>query len=215
MTELAYMIRSDWAQHGTAMGEQSAKIRAWLGEPPFIFFTPRLARFNDRNSADREFAEFVAPDDATRHVFEIGELADVRNSDGIDSAVTIIHPFEPRDCERLLEAVSAKAVARMFVMVWSEMDRVRVMLDALDAVDLHAGGRAHAPDAVQLEAARLMVDEQYNGLSSGRGKDAVIQLLRAFREEGTPSTSVRGFMRFTRLVARSPLVRPSLASSRR
>ncbi|KQZ84128.1 hypothetical protein ASD56_08935 [Microbacterium sp. Root166] len=37
-----------------------------------------------------------------------------------------------------------------------------------------------------VEAASMMVDEQYNGLSSGYGKDAVVQLVRAFASEGLP-----------------------------
>lgn len=32
----------------------------------------------------------------------------------------------------------------------------------------------------------MMIDEQYNGLSSGYGKDAVVQLVRAFAREGYP-----------------------------
>jgi hypothetical protein len=39
---------------------------------------------------------------------------------------------------------------------------------------------------VQLEAAKCWVDEQYNGLSSGNGKDAVVQLLRLFSAAGYP-----------------------------
>jgi hypothetical protein len=31
-----------------------------------------------------------------------------------------------------------------------------------------------------------MINEQYNGLSSGRGKDVVVQLLRAFSNSGYP-----------------------------
>ena len=34
------------------------------------------------------------------------------------------------------------------------------------------------------EAAQCWVDEQYNGLSGGNGKDAVVQLLRAFTSAG-------------------------------
>jgi hypothetical protein len=37
MTELGYMVREDWAQHGTTMIPQSAVIRDWLGDPPYIF----------------------------------------------------------------------------------------------------------------------------------------------------------------------------------
>lgn len=33
----------------------------------------------------------------------------------------------------------------------------------------------------------MMKNEEYNGLSSGRGKDAVVQLVRAFAAEGYPA----------------------------
>jgi hypothetical protein len=39
---------------------------------------------------------------------------------------------------------------------------------------------------LQKEAAKCMVAEQYNGLSTGSGKAAVVQLLRAFTEAGYP-----------------------------
>ena len=48
------------------------------------------------------------------------------------------------------------------------------MLDGLGAVDLHTGESAPPFDPVQLEAAKSIVDEQYNGLGSGRGKDAIV-----------------------------------------
>lgn len=41
-----------------------------------------------------------------------------------------------------------------------------------------------------------MVNEQYNGVSSGHGKDAVVQLLRAFTSSGYPldaGASLRAF----------------------
>jgi len=61
MTELSYMIRSDWAQHGTAMAEQSAVIRKWLGDPPYVFLALNLRKHDTENDADREFVDFVAP----------------------------------------------------------------------------------------------------------------------------------------------------------
>jgi hypothetical protein len=63
---------------------------------------------------------------------------------------------------------------------------VRTWLDGIGAVNLHTSAALGAPDAVQLEAARCWVDEQYNGLSSGNGKAAVVQLLRVFTSAGYP-----------------------------
>jgi hypothetical protein len=39
MTDLAYTVREDWARQGTAMQRQGEVIRAWLGEPPYVFAT--------------------------------------------------------------------------------------------------------------------------------------------------------------------------------
>ena len=59
-------------------------------------------------------------------------------------------------------------------------------LDGRGAVNLHSGTTLDAPDPLLIAAAESMVDEEYNGLSSGRGKDAVVQLVRAFAAEGYP-----------------------------
>jgi hypothetical protein len=53
-------------------------------------------------------------------------------------------------------------------------------------VNLHTGAALAAPDPLLIAAAEAMIDEEYNGLSSGRGKDAVVQLVRAFGLEGFP-----------------------------
>jgi hypothetical protein len=63
---------------------------------------------------------------------------------------------------------------------------VRTWLDGIGAVNLHSGSTLKGPDPVQLEAARCWVDEQYNGLSGGNGKDAVVQLLRVFTAADYP-----------------------------
>lgn len=188
MTELAYMIRSDWAQHGTVMAEQSATIREWLGDAPYVFLAPDLQKHETENDADREFVDFVAPDPASRRVVALSEIGQFRRKgdDGLGHAVVIIHPYKEQDCELLREVIRARRVARIFVIIWARADGVRVMLDGLGALDLHTGETAPPVDPVQLEAAKSMVDEQYNGLGSGRGKDAVVQLLRAFTEAGYP-----------------------------
>jgi hypothetical protein len=184
MTEVGYMVREDWAQHGTAMEEQSAVIRSWLGDPPFLFFAPDLRKHHKENDADQEFVAFVAPDPGTRHVFDLGELAVTKSEGGVLPAAVIIHPFEDRDSERLRKIIDAQTVDRLFVIIWAPSDRVRVMLDALGAENVFTSERRSPADELMRRAARLMVDEEYNGLSSGRGKDAVIQLLRAFRDDG-------------------------------
>lgn len=187
MTELAYMVREDWGQHGTAMVPQSAKIRGWLGDPPFLFATTDAKAYESGHSADQEFVSFVAPDMADRHVFKLAELGQLRRSgDTLDQAVVILHPHEERDCELLREVVEANTVARLFVVVWSPRDMAHSWLDGIGALDLHAGSPHPAPDPGLLEAAKCWVSEQYNGLSGGNGKSVVVQLLQVYTAAGYP-----------------------------
>jgi hypothetical protein len=60
MSELAYMVREDWAQRGTAMRQQSAVVRDWLGHPPYVFATADRKKYESDNGADREFVTYVA-----------------------------------------------------------------------------------------------------------------------------------------------------------
>jgi hypothetical protein len=82
--------------------------------------------------------------------------------------------------------IGSEAVGRVFVLIWSPQELIRTWLDARGAINLHTGASLPAPDALQVAAAELVVNEQYNGLSSGRGKDAVVQLLRTFTGSGCP-----------------------------
>ena len=188
MTELAYMVREDWAHHGTAMVPQSAVIREWIGEAPYLFALTDVKKFNrDDRSADLETADYIAPDPTSRKVFNISELAGLAG-DGkkLDHAIVVLHPKDARDLEALASAVENESSNRVFVMIWSPRDLVRVWLDGSGATDLNTGQLLDVPDPLLIAAAKSMVDEEYNGLSSGRGKDAVVQLVRAFAAEGYP-----------------------------
>ena len=187
MTDLAYMVREDWAQRGTALSRQSMVIRGWLGDPPYVFATADRKKYDGRSSADRDFVSFVAPTAAERRVIELSALVELRRSGKtLSHSIVVLHPYREQDCELLREIVAAGSVARLFVIIWSPRDMVRAWLDGLGAVNLHTGAALGTPDAVQLEAARCWVDEQYNGLASGNGKAAVVQLLRAFTSAGYP-----------------------------
>ena len=187
MTELAYMVREDWAQRGTSMRQQSAVIREWLGDPPFVFATTDWKRYQGESSADREFVTYIASASDKRRVIELSALGELRGSDNsLTRPLVVLHPYKTQDCDLLREIVGVASVARLFVIIWSPRDLVRTWLDGIGAVNLHTGAALEAPDAVQLEAARCWVDEQYNGLSSGNGKAAVVQLLRVFTSAGYP-----------------------------
>jgi hypothetical protein len=189
MTELAYMVRESWAQHGTSMVPQSGVIRKWLGGAPYLFAVKDVRDFGSgsRRGADFETAQFIDPDAKTRKVFSIGELARLpRKSLGVDHAIVVLRPYEQKDLEALGEAMKAGSLARVFVMIWSPRDVVRTWLDGVGALDLHTGAALATPDPVMVEAGKSLVNEEYNGLASGRGKDAVVQLVRAFTAAGYP-----------------------------
>lgn len=197
MTQLAYMIRSDWGQDGTAMIPQSAVIREWLGNAPYAFMVADVAAINTARPADLEYINFIEPDASQRRVFSFSALREFAQAGAsLDHAITLVHPYREGDCELLREVIQTGRIARLFVIVWSRSEAVRVLLDGLGALNLHTGETAPLVDPVQLEAARSMVDEQYNGLGSGYGKDVVVQLLRAVTEAGYPleeETWVRAF----------------------
>ncbi|MEU4244219.1 hypothetical protein [Actinoplanes sp. NPDC026619] len=187
MTDLAYMVREDWAQHGTAMVSSSARIRDWLGDEPVVFAVTDKRKFNGAHSADLEAAEYIVEGRARHDVVDIAALTRLADDDRmVKIAVVVLHPFDQQDCEALSEMIGSQAAGRVFVLIWSPRDIIRAWLDGHGAVDLHTGVPLPAPDPLQVAAGKLMVDEQYNGLSSGRGKDAVVQLLRAFTGSGYP-----------------------------
>jgi len=189
MTQLAYMVREDWAQHGKSMASQSAVIRDWLGEPPYFFAVKDVREFSPsaRRDADFETAKFIAPDSASRKILAIHELGkDHGPDDTVKLAVVVLNPFEEADVEALDRAVKGGTLGRVFVMIWSPRDIVRTWLDGLGAINLHLGEAVEAPDPLMVEAARSMVGEEYNGLGHGNGKNAVVQLVRAFAPEGYP-----------------------------
>jgi hypothetical protein len=187
MTELSYMVREDWAQHGTAMVSSSALIREWIGGAPYLFAVADAKKFQTDRPADLETAEFIAPDPSTRKAFSIAELGSLaRQGKVLDHTIVILHPREQRDLDALADAVKHDSLERVFVMIWSPDEMVRTWLDGLGALNLHTGERFPIPDPVMVEAGRSMVSEEYNGLGSGHGKDAVVQLVRAFTAEGYP-----------------------------
>lgn len=188
MTSLSYMVRKDWGQHGTAMESQSGVIREWLGEGPYLFAVVDTQQVNaEDRPADLEFVEYVAPEVSPRRIFDISELArSEREGQVMNHAVVIVHPFDERELEAIRGAVVAGTVERLFVMLSSPRDRIRAWLDGVGAVNLHTGTALPAADPLMVAAAQMIVSHEYNGLASGRGKDAIVQLVRAFAAEGYP-----------------------------
>jgi hypothetical protein len=189
MTELGYMVREDWAQQGTAMRSSSNRILEWLGREPDVFAVTDVSKLNERDrNADLEVARYLSPSVNSSRARNFRELRGL-GRDGHAAhlgVVAAIHPYGERDCEALRHVVGADSLDRLFVMIWSPRDVVRAWLDGVGAVDLHVGATGPACDPLLVHAAAMMVNEEYNGLSSGRGKDSVVSLLRAFAKAGYP-----------------------------
>ncbi|MGN7970210.1 hypothetical protein [Microbacterium sp. 22296] len=186
MGELAYMIRADWAQQATAMVPQSKVIRDWVGPAPYLFAVPDLTRFKESTrNLEREVADYIAPEGSERCVHSIANFGELRNTDTVvERCVIVVHPRQREDVETLRELVDDGRLEKVFVLVWWQADEVRTWLDAHGALNLHSGQAASAPDPLMVEAATMIIGEQYNGLSSGYGKDTVVQLVRTFAKEG-------------------------------
>ncbi|WP_278314999.1 hypothetical protein [Lolliginicoccus levis] len=188
MTDLGYMVRQDWAQRGTAMRESSDRIAQWLGDSRLVFVVGKPERFDDPDrSADRETAIHIGRTANPRPVVSFDDLARLsERGDAGDIAAIALHPVGKPDCDKLREAVEAGRLGLVFVQVWARTDSVRAWLEGRGATDLHAGDAVPQLDPLRVAACGLMVDEEYNGLAAGRGKDAVVQLLRAMAAEGDP-----------------------------
>jgi hypothetical protein len=132
-----------------------------------------------------EFIHYISEQSGSQEVAisDLGKLA--QQGLRFDGTILVVHPRED-EYELLRQLVKDDVVARLFVMVWSPHNLVRAWLEGLGARELNTGITCDAPDALQKEAAKCMVAEQYNGLSTGSGKAAVVQLLRAFTEAGYP-----------------------------
>lgn len=163
-----------------------ARIRDWLDGEPYVFLDPALDNRGAKTTTDPTFLESVAPEGTQRIVVGLSEFSEYSRpgETSFDHSVVVVYPFDERACELLREIIVEGRVKRMLIIVWSSRYLVADMLEGLGAMNLFTGTTAPVPDPLQLAAADAMVAEQYNGLGSGRGKDAVIQLLRAFSDEG-------------------------------
>lgn len=169
------------------MVSSSVRIREWLGDVPVVLAVTDKRTFNGAHSADLEAAEYIVAGRARHDVVDIADLTRLADDDRlVNVAIVVLYPFGQRDCEALSEMIGSEVASQVFVLIWSPRDIIRAWLDGHGAVDLHTGAPLPAPVPLQVAAAKLMVDEQYNGLSSGRGKDAVVQLLRVFTGSGYP-----------------------------
>ncbi|NQX17282.1 hypothetical protein [Rathayibacter sp. VKM Ac-2857] len=91
------MVREDWGQDGTAMVPQSAVIRRWLGDAPYLFAVERAeALQKGRRTGHQEVVSFTAPEEPHPVVVSIDSI---RGSLGEDSVlahpITVVHRRPP------------------------------------------------------------------------------------------------------------------------
>lgn len=186
MTEIAYMVREDWAQWGTAMQQSSNTIRSWLDGSRPVWAVGKPEKFNDSvRSADRETAVYISRSQSPSPVVDFSRLANIASRhDAAQLAVVALHPYEDQDCDALQEVVDSGQLGKVYVQIWARNDMVRHWLEGIGAIDLHRSSPAEGPAPLQVVACELMVNEEYNGLSTGNGKATVVQLLRSFESEG-------------------------------
>ncbi len=183
---LTYTTRREWAA-GFAMSSHSARVHDWLGGREHWLVTPDKARVNDRADTDGEAATSVSPPSTRRGVVDYSDMMQVlAHGRHLPDPVVFIHPSRDDEAEVIRELVERDIVRDAFVLVWADGDVVRLWLEARSARNLLSERPATRPDALMLKAAGAIVDEEYNGLASGRGKDVTIQAVRALAAEGYP-----------------------------
>jgi hypothetical protein len=187
MTALSYMTYLDWAQHGTAMDRQSALIREWLGTPPYVFAVADTSKLRGK-PADMQTIDFLSPTPSHSTIVNITDLARQNTSGAASSGrVVVMHPDDERELDATRRLAENGEYERIFVMIWTGQDHIRPWLDGQNAINLGTGEVPHPLDPALTEAGRWIVDVEYNGLSSGRGKDTVVHLVRDFAADGVPT----------------------------
>lgn len=181
------MDREDWAQVGQGIESNSQRIADWLGTDPVIFAVPDIKRFNTEDRpADVEAYNYLRAagvfSAGTVGVQDLRRLA--RTDTDVHFNVVVIHPYGDEQYESVRRIFESKLAHRIHVLVWFGSDMIQYWLDAHQAVNVAVDAVCGASDPLRLAAAEMMVREQYNGLSTSRGKDTAVQLLRAFRRDG-------------------------------
>ncbi|MFA5608488.1 MAG: hypothetical protein WDA07_15180 [Leucobacter sp.] len=189
MTGLAYMMYSDWANNGNGTTETSAQIRAWIGDTSAYVFCAEKAEYLEADTRKRGIArdllEAIRSPEAKTIATTYGELSQLEGQ-RFDAVLIATIPHGERETESLLRAIRAGTFTKLLVISLHDGEFVNHLFDAFAAVDVASGERHELPDSLRAEAARMMVNEEYNGLGSGNGKDTVLTLIHAFREAGYP-----------------------------
>lgn len=191
MTALAYMVKDDWTHDRTSMAAGTTTIRTWLGDGLKLFAVVDPASFTPTDrAADYEAAQFLTRSRTVPRPVSVTELAAARHDARFTGmSVVVIHPAE-RHFQAVRMLAECGTFRRIMVLTWARGELLQLWLEGQGATNLHTDTTAETDttiDPILLAAARALVKEAPRGLSSGVGKDAVVQLLHTFTEHGYPA----------------------------
>ncbi len=183
MAELVHVTRWQWADR-FQMRSNSEPVIAWLAGRAHVIVVADRRELTDPRNTDREAMDYISPAETRAGVVEYQELRRLTQVPALP--FVLIHPASESEQESARLFLEGENAPAALVMVWREQDLIRLWLEARQSTNLLGDEPGTAPDAVALKAAATMVDEEYNGLRSGRGKDTVIHALRALSAEQYP-----------------------------
>ncbi|WP_217132527.1 hypothetical protein [Leucobacter chinensis] len=97
-------------------------------------------------------------------------------------------PFKEVEVEAIRQVVEDGTFEKVVVIISTESSVLRAMLRGFESTSLGANEKDTPSDPLLAEAARMMVNEEYNGLGSGNDKGAVLGLIHAFRDAGVSAS---------------------------
>lgn len=152
---------------------------------PYVLSLSDPNGLQNPSSVDIDFINYFALQNEAPPIVSIsGFWKFAQQGEHFNGTLKVIQPCLQEDCEWLKELVDGDLVDRLFIVVRSPSNLVRIWLDGMGSLYLDKVSAHERPDVVPLAAARCKISEQYYGLSAGQGKDAVIQLIRAFADGG-------------------------------
>lgn len=185
MTDTAFMTYSAWATSGDGIVANSEKIRNWIGPTgAYVFCAEKKAHFTSDGRVEKELRRALLPVGTKAFEITYPALSTIDKTQ-LDAALIVLIPHGEKEVDWLRRALDTEVFTKVFVVLWRDKELAIHHLRGVGATDLESDS-SMTPDPIYIEAARLMVNEEYNGLESGNGKDTVIGLIRVLRDSGYP-----------------------------
>ncbi|SJN10592.1 hypothetical protein FM113_09510 [Leucobacter sp. 7(1)] len=170
------------------MVERSERIRTWIGDTAAYVFCAEKRDYCASMSGriERDLFEHIQTPTTKAITASFSELYKLKD-EKIDATLIALVPFREPDFESIRKAIEDDTFDKVVILIMREGEMSRSIARAYGALNLGTGVCDELPDSLMVEAARMMVNEEHNGLSSGIGKDATLSLIHAFRQSGVPA----------------------------